>query len=53
MTLRAPTTTMFVLSLVLALVAVIIAFTTIPQVGKYDFWAAILAYVVLAVANLS
>jgi hypothetical protein len=53
MELHAPSTWMFVLSLVIAALAVISAFTAIPYVTGHAFWMAIVAYVVLAVGNLA
>jgi len=42
----------FVLALVVAVVAVVSVFYSIPFVGDYRFWVAIVAYVVLALGNL-
>jgi hypothetical protein len=53
MELHAPSMWMFVLSLVIAALAVISAFTAIPYVAEHGFWMAIVAYVVLAVGNLA
>jgi hypothetical protein len=43
----------FVLSVVIAVIAVLGVLTAIPFVTAYAFWIAILAYVVLAVGNLT
>jgi hypothetical protein len=51
MKLHAPPTWIFVASLIIAAIAVIIAFT--PYVAAYGIWVAILAYIVLAVGNLA
>ena len=51
MTLHAPSLTMFVVSLVLAVLAVIGTFTSYG--AEFASWTAILAYVVLAVGNLA
>ena len=53
MNLHAPAMWMFVLSLVIAVLAVVSIFTPIPYVTAYGFWVAILAYAVLAVGNLA
>ena len=44
---------MFVLSVVIAVIALAGVFTPIPYVTAYAFWIAILAYIVLAVGNLA
>jgi len=46
-TLSAPTTTVFLISVVLALLALLGHFTSIPFVTMYQFWVAIAAYVLL------
>ena len=51
MSLQAPALWVFVLSLVLALLAVVSVFTPIQYVSMYAFWVAILAYLVLALGN--
>jgi hypothetical protein len=50
--LSAPSQVVFLISLVLAIVAVLGALVIIPVVTKYAFWIAILAYVVLALGNI-
>lgn len=46
--LNAPSQVIFLVSLILAIVAVIGVFVVIPFVTLYAFWIAIVAYVVLA-----
>jgi hypothetical protein len=50
--LHAPALWVFVLSLVIAVLAVVSVLTPIPYITAYEFWVAILAYVILAVGNL-
>jgi hypothetical protein len=53
MNLSPPTTAVFVISLILALLAVIGTLVhTIPLISDQAFWVAIIAYVVLAVGNV-
>jgi hypothetical protein len=53
MNLSAPSTAVFIVSLILAALAVIAALgVEIPFISTYTAWVAILAYVVLAVGNL-
>jgi hypothetical protein len=52
MKLHAPAMWVFVLSLVIAVLAVVSVLTPIPYITAYEFWVAILAYVILAVGNL-
>ena len=52
MDLSAPTTPVFIISLILAVLAIIGQFVAIPFITEYGFWVAIIAYVVLAVGNL-
>lgn len=47
-TLSAPTQIIFLISLIIAVVAIIGFFVAIPIVSQYAFWIAIIAYVVLA-----
>ena len=51
MDLHAPTMPMFVISLLLAVLAVISIYVMIPYVSMYAFWVAIAAYAVLAVGT--
>jgi hypothetical protein len=53
MELHAPVMWVFVLSAVIAVIAVVGVLTPIPYVTTYAFWIAILAYVVLAGGNLA
>jgi hypothetical protein len=52
MKLSAPGMFAFVISLLLALLAVVGVFMPIPYVTAHGFWVAIIAYVVLAIGNL-
>lgn len=52
MKLHAPAMWVFVLSLVLAVLAVVSFFYPIPYVSEYRFWFAVAGYVVLALGNL-
>ena len=52
MKLHAPALWLFIVSLIIAVIAVVGVFTAIPFVTMYGFWIAILAYVVLAVGNV-
>lgn len=52
MNLSAPTVPVFVISLILAVLAVLGVFANIPFVTAYAFWIAIAAYVVLAIGTL-
>lgn len=52
MELNAPAMWIFVVSLIIAVVAVIGVFTPIPYITQYGFWVASLAYVVLALGNV-
>lgn len=53
MSLSAPTQAVFIISLILAIVAVIGVFTPIPVISPYAFWVAIIAYIVLAAGCLA
>ena len=53
MNLSPPTTAVFIISVILALLAVIGTFVhTIPLISDHAFWVAIIAYIVLAVGNV-
>jgi hypothetical protein len=52
MNLSPPTTAVFVISLILALLAIVGKFGAIPFITEHGFWVAVIAYVVLAVGNL-
>jgi hypothetical protein len=46
--LSAPTQVVFLISLILAIIALVGVFVVIPFVSLYAFWIAIIAYIVLA-----
>jgi hypothetical protein len=52
MNLSPPTTAVFVISLILAVLAVIGKFAAIPLITDHGFWVAIIAYIVLAIGNI-
>ena len=52
MELHVPSMWLFLISLVLAVLAVVGLFYSIPYVTAYAFWVAVAAYVVLAIGNL-
>jgi hypothetical protein len=52
MNLSPPTTAVFAISLILAVLAVISTFAAIPVISANAFWVAIIAYVILAVGNV-
>jgi len=52
MNLSAPTTMVFVISIVLAILAVLSTFMPLPIIGEYKFWVAIAAYMILACGNI-
>jgi hypothetical protein len=52
MDLHAPSMWVFILSLAIAVLAIVSTFVTIEYVSKYAFWVAIISYVVLAIGNL-
>lgn len=49
MNLSPPTTAVFIISLILAVLAVIGKFAAIPFITDQGFWVAIIAYVVLTI----
>ncbi len=54
MNLSAPTMPIFLVSLILAVLAVLSAkFLSIPVVSGNEFWVAVLAYIVLLVGNVA
>lgn len=53
MNLSAPTTPIFLISLVLAILAVLGVYMPIPGISGNAFWVAIIAYVVLLVGNVA
>lgn len=52
MNLSAPKQIVFIISLVLAILAVLSVFTTIPFISANAFWTAVVAYALLAAGNL-
>ncbi len=52
MKLSAPTQILFLISLVLAVLALLGHFTVVPTLAQYQFWFAIAAYAVLVVGCL-
>jgi hypothetical protein len=52
MNLTPPTTAVFMLSAILALLAIIGQFAHIPFITEHAFWVAIAAYIILLVGNL-
>ena len=52
MTLSAPTQMIFIIAVVIAIIAIIGAFVSIPFVSAYAFWILVLAFVILAGACL-
>lgn len=52
MNLSAPTTMVFVVSVVLAILAIISTFTPLPFISDNAFWVAIAGYVILALGNV-
>ena len=52
MDLHAPSMWLFVLSVLIAVLAIVSTFTPIEYVTKYAFWVAIIAFIVLAFGNL-
>lgn len=52
MNLSAPTNLVFVVSIVLAILAVISQFTALPFITDNAFWVAIAGYVILALGNI-
>ena len=53
MNLSPPTTVVFIVSLILAALAVIGKFAEFPFITEHGFWMAVIAYVVLAVGNVA
>ncbi len=52
MNLSPPTTAVFIISTVLAVLAIIGTFVAIPFISGNAFWVAIIAYIILAAGNL-
>ena len=53
MDLSPPTTVVFVVSVILATLAIVGHFVAIPFFSENGFWMAFIAYVVLAVGNVA
>lgn len=53
MNLSAPTMPIFLVSLILAILAVLGVFVAIPVVSGNAFWVAIAAYVILLIGNVA
>ena len=53
MNLSAPTMPVFLISLILAVLAVLSVYMPIPMVTGNAFWVAVIAYVVLLVGNVA
>ena len=53
MRLHAPSLWWFIVSLVIAVVAVFSALTPVPYLSVEAVWVAVLGYIVLAIANLA
>jgi hypothetical protein len=51
--LHAPSIGWFIASVIIAMIAVVDALSPIPYITTYGIWIAILAYLVLAIANLA
>lgn len=52
MQLTPPTTVVFIISVILAALAIVGKFAAIPFITENGFWVAIIAYVILAIGNL-
>jgi hypothetical protein len=52
MKLNAPSQTVFIIAVIIAIIAVVGLFVTIPFISLYAFWVMTLAFVVLAGACL-
>lgn len=52
MSLSPPTTVVFVISIILAALAIIGTVIPIPVITEQGFWVAIIAYVILACGNI-
>ena len=53
MRLHAPSIGWFIASVIIAMIAVVDALSPIPYITTYGIWIAILAYLVLVIANLA
>jgi hypothetical protein len=52
MNLSPPTVAVFIISLILAVLAIIGQFVPIPLISDHGFWVAIIAYFILAIGNV-
>lgn len=52
MSLSPPTTVVFVISIILALLAIIGNYVAIPFITEHGFWVAVIAYIILACGNI-
>jgi len=52
MSLSPPTTVVFVVSVILAALAIIGKFVMIPVITDQGFWVAVVAYIILACGNI-
>lgn len=52
MSLSPPTTIVFVVSIILAILGIIGAFVPIPFITEHGFWVVVIAYVILACGNI-
>lgn len=52
MNLSPPTTVVFVISIILAALAIIGKFAVIPFITEQGFWVAVAAYIILAIGNI-
>ena len=52
MRLNAPTFLVFVISVILAILALVSIFVPIPILSAYAFWVLLLAYVILVAGNV-
>jgi hypothetical protein len=53
MNLSPPTTVVFVISLILAALAIVGHFVPLPIMSEHGFWMAVIAYIVLVVGNVA
>ena len=52
MNLTPPSTAVFFISVILAVLAIIGKFVAIPFISDHGFWVVVVAYIILAVGNL-
>lgn len=53
MNLSAPTKPIFLISLILAVLAILSIYMPIPMISGNAFWVAVIAYVVLLIGNVA